>query len=115
MEDGDGGGHGGLAYRGEERDLHSGVYDQPMATAVAPATTQSPPRLVFVYTWDILRAVGAIFGALAAFSGGFDAAGRQVAIPVWMQLVGALSAAAYAAALITVGALLGRRQWWVRR
>ena len=87
-----------------------------MVTAATTTTgAERPPRLVFVYTWDIVRAVLAMLAALAAFSGGIDANGRAVPISLPEQLLDAVSAGCYAAVLISLSVLLGRRQAWVRR
>src|SRR5258708_14724142 len=84
-----------------------------MAVAAVAEETK-PPRLVFVYTWDILRAVGAVVGAFTAFAGGIDVNGRAVALPLWQQITAGVSGGAYAGALIVVAMLLVRRQAWVR-
>jgi hypothetical protein len=84
------------------------------ASAQAVATAERPPRLVFVYTWDIIRAVLAIIGAMSAFAGGTQTGTKVVDLPVWEQVVGGVSSAAYAAALIIVSVLLSRHQSWVR-
>ena len=86
-----------------------------MATDIAMATSERPPRLVFVYTWDIIRAVLALLAALSAFAGGYEVHGKAVALPLWEQIAGGVGSAAYAAALIVVAALLARREMWVRK
>jgi hypothetical protein len=86
-----------------------------MAADIAVATDDRPPRLVFVYTWDVVRSVGALVAALAAFAGGIDVNGKAVSLPLWEQVVGGVSSAAYAGALIVVAVLLARREAWVRR
>jgi hypothetical protein len=86
-----------------------------MAANVAVATEDRPPRLVFVYTWDVIKSVGALVAALAAFAGGVDINGKAVPLPLWEQVVGGVSYTAYAGALIVAAVLLARREMWVRR
>ena len=70
--------------------------------------------LLFVYSWDMLRALLALVGALAVFSGGVQIGAKEVTLPVLGQVVSALADASFAASLIIVAVVLGRRQLWVR-
>lgn len=70
--------------------------------------------LVAVYSWDLILALLAILGALAAFGGQAAVAGRTVDVSVAEQALAGLSAAAYAALLILLATLLTRRKRWVR-
>jgi hypothetical protein len=79
------------------------------------AEQRRPLALLLVYTWDMVRAIFALIGALTAFGGAITVGGRTVDLPVGAQVVTALAAAALAAALIVVGTRLTRHQLWVRR
>ncbi|MFN2568414.1 MAG: hypothetical protein ABR564_02290 [Candidatus Dormibacteria bacterium] len=74
-----------------------------------------PGAVLFVYSWDLLLALGAIIAALAAFGGGLSVGDQTVDVPVPLQIGSALRSAAYAAALIIVATLLTRRLRWVRQ
>ena len=76
---------------------------------------QRPALLLLVYSWDMFSAILAIFEALAPFAGGVAIGVRMVAVPLVLQLLGALSSAAYAAILIIVASLLTRRKQWIQR
>ena len=54
-------------------------------------------------------------GALAAFGGGIEQGGKLLDVPLWEQVVAAISSAAYGAALIILAVLLSRREQWIRR
>ena len=73
-----------------------------------------PTALLLVYTWDLLRAILALFGAVAAF-GDVSIGNRVVHVSAIGQVVTALAAASLAASLFVVGTLLPRRSAWVRR
>jgi len=75
---------------------------------------QRPTAVLFVYSWDLLLAILALFGVLAPFAGGLVVSGQPVSLPLAVQIVAALSSAAYAAVLIIVASLLTRRRRWVR-
>ncbi len=85
--------------------------------ADAPRAEEQPRPVVvlFIYSWDLLLAILAVFGALAYFageaSGGPGATGRG-SLPV--QILAALSSGAYAAVFIMIASLLTRRRRWVR-
>jgi hypothetical protein len=81
----------------------------------AAADDHRPVALIFVYTWDVVRALLALAAALAPFGGAVAIGAREIAIPLWQQLLYATSAASYGAALFVVGVLLPRRAAWVRR
>lgn len=74
-----------------------------------------PTTLLLVYTWDILLAIGALIEVFAPFAGGVEVAGRTVDTPLPVQILVALSNAAFAGALILIGTLLTRHDSWVRR
>lgn len=74
-----------------------------------------PAAVLLVYTWDMVSAIIAIFEALAPFAGGVAVGPRLVAVPLALQVLGALSSAAYAAVLIIVASLLTRRLRWIPR
>lgn len=79
------------------------------------AEARRPTAILLVYTWDLVLALGAVFGALAAFGGRLVVGDRSVDIPLPLQVVAALESGAFAAALLTVATLLTRRLAWVRR
>ena len=81
---------------------------QPETAAQQP---QRPTALLFVYSWDMLLAILALFGALAPFA----TAGQSNSLPLPVEIVEAVSSASYAAVLIIVASLLTRRRQWVRR
>lgn len=74
-----------------------------------------PLALLFVYSWDLIRAILAGVAAIAVFGGSRQVGDRIESIPVGVQIVQALAFASLAAALILVGTLLTRRARWVRR
>jgi hypothetical protein len=86
-----------------------------MAASAITTAEDRPPRLVFVYTWDVIKSVGALIAALTAFAGGIDINGKAVSLPLWQQILGGVSSAAYAGALIVAAVLLARHEMWVRR
>lgn len=77
--------------------------------------TRRPVAVLFVYSWDLLLAIIALFGALAPFAGGLGTGTGTAVIPVALQVVIAVASASYAATLIIVASLLTRRRVWVRR
>jgi hypothetical protein len=74
-----------------------------------------PGAVLIVYSWDLVLAILALFGALASFAGGIAVgATATVGLPLPVQVVAALASAAYAATLLIVASLLTRRSRWVR-
>jgi hypothetical protein len=73
-----------------------------------------PTAILLVYTWDLLRAILALFAAVAAF-GDVSIGNRVVHVSAFTQILTALAAASLAAALFVVGTLLPRHAAWVRR
>jgi hypothetical protein len=91
---------------------------QPMtdsAQSTEEQTQQRPTLVLLVYSWDMLLGILAIFGALAAFGGQVAVGARLIEVPLLLQILGAMSSAAYAAILLILAALLTRRQEWIRR
>ena len=76
---------------------------------------QRPTLVLLVFVWDMLSAILAVFEALAPFAGGVAVGARQEEIPLGIQVVDALSPAAFAAILITLASLITRRQRWIQR
>jgi len=76
---------------------------------------QRPWLVLIAYTWDLLLGIIAIFGALAALGGKLSVGAHSVTLPLPLQVLDALSAAAFAATLIVVATLLTRRNRWIRR
>jgi hypothetical protein len=91
----------------------------PRMSASAPTgeeqAQQRPTLVLLVYSWDMLLGILAIFGALAAFGGQVAVGARLIEVPLLLQILGAMSSAAYAAILLILAALLTRRQTWIRR
>lgn len=77
-------------------------------------TDKRPWPVLIAYTWDLLIGIVAIFGALAALGGKVTVGARTVTLPLPLQVLDALSAAAFAATLIVVATLLTRRNRWIR-
>jgi hypothetical protein len=91
------------------------TYHRRMGDAPRAEEQPRPTVLLFVYSWDLLLAILAVFGALAPFAGALvTASGGSVNLPLPLQIVLALSSASYAAVLIIVASLLTRRKRWVR-
>lgn len=80
----------------------------------AAQSEQRPTLVLIVYCWDMLLGILAIFGALAALGGQVAVGARQVTIPLPLQILDALSSAAYAAILIMIASLLTRPKRWIR-
>src|SRR5579884_1611544 len=76
---------------------------------------QRPTALLLVYTWDLVRAILVFFIAFAVFGGGTDVAGKTVELSIGVQIVVALSYAAFGAVLLLLGMLLTRHSAWIRR
>jgi hypothetical protein len=81
----------------------------------AHQTEQRPTLVLIVYCWDMLLGILAIFGALAALGGQVAIGARLVTLPLPLQILGALSSAAFAAVLIMLATLLTRPRIWIRR
>ena len=81
---------------------------------VSTQSDQRPWLVLIVYTWDLLIGIVAIFGALAALGGKVTVGTRTVTLPPPLQVLDALSAAAFATTLIVVATLLTRRNRWIR-
>ena len=82
-------------------------------TPAVPTEEQRPALLLAVYSWDMFLAILAIFGALAPFSGQVALGPRNEELPLGLQVLAALSSAAYAGILIIVASLLTRRLRWI--
>jgi hypothetical protein len=83
----------------------------------APTTTEEerrPASILAIYTWDMLLALLALLGALAAFGGQATVGNRTVNVSLAEQVLAAVESASFAALLIILGTLLTRRQRWVR-
>jgi len=79
------------------------------------ADERRPAAVLAVYSWDLLRAIGALFGAIAPFAGGLRSGTQAVKLGLPVQITGALASASFAATLLILASLLTRRQAWVRR
>lgn len=87
----------------------------PSRGATDDGTARRPTALLLVYTWDVVRGIIALFGAVAAFGSDVSVRGRVVHVSVAAQILLALASASLAAALFVVGTLLTRHRAWVRR
>ncbi len=75
---------------------------------------RKPAAILAVYSWDMLRALLALLGALAAFGGQATVGSRTVNVSLGEQVLAAVSSASFAGLLIILATLLTRRQRWVR-
>ena len=83
----------------------------------APTVTEEerrPAAILAIYSWDMLRALLALLGALAAFGGQATVGNRTVNVSLGEQILAAVSSASFAALLIILATLLTRRHRWVR-
>ncbi|MGH7723118.1 MAG: hypothetical protein ACRENL_09870 [Candidatus Dormibacteria bacterium] len=82
----------------------------------APATEEErrPAAILVIYSWDMVLALLALLGALAAFGGQATAGNRTVAVGLGEQVLAAVESASFAALLIILATLLTRRRRWVR-
>ena len=88
---------------------------QPTAQSEPDENEQHRPAAVlFVYSWDLVLAILALFGALAPFAGGLAIGQASVNLPLGVQVLAAIASAAYAATLIIVASMLTRRSRWIR-
>jgi len=86
-----------------------------MADAPREDEKPRPAAVLAIYSWDILLSILAVFGALAPFAGALvTTQGQSITLPLPIQILFALSSAAYAAVLIMLASLLTRRRRWVR-
>lgn len=90
--------------------------DPTVQPVPAPETESGrrPTTIVLVYSWDMLLAIFAILGALAAFGGEVAVGNRTVSMGIPQEILAALSSAAYGGILIVLATLLTRRRRWVR-
>ncbi len=83
----------------------------------APTATEEerrPLAILAVYSWDMVLALLALLGALAAFGGQVTVGNRNLTVSLGEQILAAMSSASFAALLIIHATLLTRRQRWVR-
>ncbi len=83
----------------------------------APTATEEerrPAAILIAYSWDMVRALLALLGALAAFGGQVTVGSRLVTVGLGEQILAAVSSALFAALLIILATLLTRRHRWVR-
>lgn len=76
---------------------------------------QRPTLVLFAYCWDMVLALLAVFGALAAFAGQAAVGARVISFPLPLQVIAALSWTSNAAVLVIVASMLTRPQRWIRR
>ena len=83
----------------------------------APTVTEEerrPAAILAIYSWDMLLALLALLGALAAFGGQATVGNRTVKVSLGEQILAAVSSASFAGLLIILATLLTRRHRWVR-
>ncbi|HSP64646.1 MAG TPA: hypothetical protein VLO10_00515 [Candidatus Deferrimicrobium sp.] len=83
----------------------------------APTVTEEerrPGAILAIYSWDMLLALLALLGALAAFGGQATVGNRTVNVGIGEQILAAVSSASFAGLLIILATLLTRRHRWVR-
>ena len=83
----------------------------------APTVTEEerrPAAILVAYSWDMVRALLAVLGALAAFGGQATVGNRSVNVTLGEQILAAVSSASFAGLLIILATLLTRRHRWVR-
>ena len=85
-----------------------------VARPVVETERKRPLALLYVYTWDMGRALFALLAAMASFAGAIETNGHTVTVPTYAQVILALSNVSLAASLIIVGAVLTRHYRWVR-
>ncbi|MDQ6856959.1 MAG: hypothetical protein M3Z57_07795, partial [Candidatus Dormibacteraeota bacterium] len=87
-----------------------------MQSPAPPATEEErrPGTILAIYSWDMLLALLALLGALAAFGGQATVGSRTVNVGIGEQILAAVSSASFAGLLIILATLLTRRQRWVR-
>jgi phosphatidylglycerophosphate synthase len=92
------------------------AYDRRVQSPAPTATEEErrPAAILAVYSWDMLRALLALLGALAAFGGQATVGTRTVNVTLGEQILAAVSSASFAALLIILATLLTRRHRWVR-
>ncbi len=84
----------------------------------APTTKQEerrPAAILAIYSWDMVLALLALLGALAAFGGQATVGSRTVSVSLGEQVLAAVASASFAGLLIILATLLTRRRRWVRR
>jgi hypothetical protein len=82
----------------------------------APTTEEArkPAAILAIYSWDMVLALLALLGALAAFGGQAAVGNRTVSVSLGEQILAAVESASFAGLLIILATLLTRRQRWVR-
>ena len=88
-----------------------------MQSPAPTATTEEerrPAAILVAYSWDMVRALLALLGALAAFGGQVRVGSRDVNVGLGEQILAAVASASFAALLIILATLLTRRHRWVR-
>ena len=84
----------------------------------SPTTTAEggrPAAILAIYSWDMVLALLALLGALAAFGGQATVGSRTVSVSLGEQVLAAVESASFAGLLIILATLLTRRRRWVRR
>lgn len=87
---------------------------QSPAPTTATEEERRPASILAIYSWDMLLALLALLGALAAFGGQATVGARTVAVGLGEQILAAVESASFAALLIILATLLTRRHRWVR-
>jgi hypothetical protein len=83
-----------------------------------PTTTteeeRRPAAILAIYSWDMVLALLALLGALAAFGGQATVGSRTVGVSLGEQILAGVESASFAGLLIILATLLTRRHRWVR-
>ncbi len=84
------------------------------SSPTATDEARRPAVLLAIYSWDMVLALLALLGALAAFAGQATVGNRTVNVSLAEQIFAAVESASFAALLIILATVLTRRQRWVR-
>jgi hypothetical protein len=87
---------------------------QSPAPTTATEEERRPASILAIYSWDMVLALLALLGALAAFGGQATVGTRTVPVGLGEQILAAVESASFAALLIILATLLTRRHRWVR-
>ncbi len=92
------------------------AYDRRVQSPAPTAAEEErrPAAILAIYSWDMLRALLALLGALAAFGGQATVGSRTVNVTIGEQILAAVSSASFAGLLIILATLLTRRHRWIR-
>ena len=87
----------------------------PSPSPTTTAEERRPAAILAIYSWDMVLALLALLGALAAFGGQATVGNRTVSVSLGEQVLAAVESASFAGLLIILATILTRRRRWVRR